>query len=1246
MNFTSWTLALVASLGLLASLGAQVVPPPDGGPPGWIQVDDMWLNPETAFQEGNFAGNLWSNDTVYYLFDSGITTEERSLFRKALREVEAISSLNFIEGGSSFDFIFVRRNTDSDNVSSSPVGRVGGPQNLRVGANHWDDKYVLAHEVFHALGFMHEQSRLDRNTYVSIVYPLISLTACSGSCWHNFDINSIAPVGPYDFESIMHYNDTAFTVQPGVPTILAKPAYEHMQDVMGNRAHFSFGDANLVQTFYGQPTRPTITGTNPSLVQEDGGEIIMRVGGTNFFEGSLDGEGVTGTVVTWNGTPLETTWESETVVEARVPASFLDTPGTFVVRVSNHSEAGGASTTSANFTVYAAPCGTANQKRGTSVVGTGDFDLDGVPDFAVGVPGFDGATNEQGRVELVSGRTGVITNIDFSFAASEFGTAMASLPDVNGDGRRDLLVGAPEFGSSAGGFRVLALPSGTVLASWLPSASAEDVGAAVSALGDIDNDGDQEFIIAAPAANTLRGRVEIWSMNGGIIRTHTGVNTGDRFGASVHGGHDVSGDGVPDYAIGAPTSDFNGSSAGRVYVYSGATGNLLFSRDGDAAGDNLGHSVAIVPSTTSRSGTAHTVVGAPYGNTGGTDVGYVRIFAGSQSIGSYSTIDTFSGTTAGERFGWSVGTAGDIDDDGRTEIFVGATMEGANSSGVIGAGRVQVISPSLDEVFHIEDRAIFLGPNESGSEFGHSVALIGDVDGDTHLDYVVGQPDYDGACNSIGRYRTFEVRIPPATGRVLISEVYAGTPVSVELTNYGTGSMATTGWRVVYSDATIAYSSTALDTSIPAGHRIIVKEPGGTISEAPPGTILLNNFPSIASTTGDITVALVSGTGQIIDEVRIAGSDGIYNDPGLGGKFRGYVRNVQTGTFVSVTAAERIEGLDSNSGSDWTANNGRSLGLENRNSGQRGIDTIPAYAVKINEIDDSPDYIEMVNRGQTSVNLNGWYLLASAVQGGAHAHIRPNWDSGLNTGIIGSQTYVVLGDTSTAPAEKPSGVRYIDVTTEGYPGLPFTTSEYDCALYDHYGRLVDIVRSTGHDDAVAHNHPRAPSGTTDFIGAGQRGTAGDQAFGRRIAIDNDLGTDWKPMSTRTMGSPNPVTFVSQSPLSPLDVRFHDTAQGGGLTMILNAEATNAGALWTFTFSYGHLSGTGPLLGLGSEALSIYQTLSTTPPFFGTLDSRGHARLDVDPGSIPLGVDLDAIFFLQDPTSLAYTAISYILEFDT
>ncbi|TVQ63648.1 MAG: hypothetical protein EA379_03625 [Phycisphaerales bacterium] len=110
--------------------------------------------------------------------------------------------------------------------------------------------------------------------------------------------------------------------------------------------------------------------------------------------------------------------------------------------------------------------------------------------------------------------------------------------------------------------------------------------------GDLNNDGHDDILVGAPGAFGGKGRVYVYcGMTSDLLFTVEGDAIGDRFGASVAVIGDVTGDGVADFIVGAPHYSGAAEHGGRVYVYSGATGDLLLTVTGQEAHGRFGAAV-------------------------------------------------------------------------------------------------------------------------------------------------------------------------------------------------------------------------------------------------------------------------------------------------------------------------------------------------------------------------------------------------------------------------------------------------------------------------------------------------------------------------------------------------------------------------------------------------------------------------------------------------------------------------------
>ncbi|HMN97730.1 MAG TPA: integrin alpha [Phycisphaerales bacterium] len=336
-------------------------------------------------------------------------------------------------------------------------------------------------------------------------------------------------------------------------------------------------------------------------------------------------------------------------------------------------------------------------------------------------------------------------------AQGNFGRAVAGVPDLNGDGVDDVIVGAPrEHGSgvtNSGRVYVFSGRTGLLIRTHVspnPTLLGR-FGNAVAGVRDITGDGAGDYVVGAPRELGAAGRVYVYSgSTGALLRTHVspGSQPNGEFGASVSGIDDFTGDGRGEYIVGAPGEV---SQRGRAYVFSGSSGANLYSHD--VPGGNplagFGHSVAGVPDL-DADGRGDYVIGAPFDHGSGQPALSGRAFVYSGYSGGVIAILSSPDPQDTGRFGWAVAGVPDADGDGSGDILIGCPYEdvGSGANAVLEAGRAHLISGFGGALLKT-----FVPPaahQHAENFFGWSVAGIKDRSGDGLGDVVIGAPGWPG----------------------------------------------------------------------------------------------------------------------------------------------------------------------------------------------------------------------------------------------------------------------------------------------------------------------------------------------------------------------------------------------------------------------------------------------------------------------------------------------------------------------
>jgi len=564
-----------------------------------------------------------------------------------------------------------------------------------------------------------------------------------------------------------------------------------------------------------------------------------------------------------------------------------------------------------------------------SLAAVGDLDGDGTADLAVGAVGDDGRAAGTGAVHMLflnsDGTVKRTSPIDgshpyeLSLARDDnFGSSLAAVGDLDGDGTVDLAVGAEgddAGGTNAGAVHLMYYSDGTVrqtvkidgsTANGPQLAANDNFGSSLAALGDLERDGTADLAVGAPGDGGNKGAVHLLLLTStGTVRQTVKIDdstangpqlaANDAFGSSLAAVGDLDRDGNMDLAVGSAFDDAGADDAGAVHLLLlTSTGTVKQTSEINAStpngpqlasGDAFGSSLAAVGDL-DRDGTADLAVGAPFDDAGAPNAGVVHIVRLGATAPSWDgTMSSFAELGGlklldGDAFGSSLASV-DLDGDGIQDLAVGAINE---SVGTETTGAVHLLFMNADG--SVERTAQIDGstPNgpqlTAGDNFGSSLAAV-DLDGDGTADLAVGATDDDAGGTNKGAVHLLFMNSDGSVKRTVeINDSTANGPQLTEYDNFG-GSVAAVG--DIDGDGTPDLAAGAIfDTSDilseGAVHLLFMNSDGTVKSTAEinstngPQLELSDHFGSSLAAVGDLnrdgTPDLAAGAFFTYDEIR------------------------------------------------------------------------------------------------------------------------------------------------------------------------------------------------------------------------------------------------------------------------------------------------------------------------------------------------------------------------------------------
>ena len=237
-----------------------------------IYEGDVILGSLVSFEGDNavaISGSAyrWPNSTIPYVISA--SHPKKSDIEWAIEHVSSNTNLCLVPRTTQADYVqFI-----SGSGCASYVGRQTGRQDILIGNC---SRGSIAHEILHAAGLWHEQSRGDRDSYITI-----NLSNVETGKAHNFDkhVSDGTDIGTYDYGSIMHYGKTAFS-KNGNNTIDIKVPPGTASTSIGQRTGMSPKDKAAINQLY---TAGPCKGLAEDCLSINPANVSVRQSGANWL---------------------------------------------------------------------------------------------------------------------------------------------------------------------------------------------------------------------------------------------------------------------------------------------------------------------------------------------------------------------------------------------------------------------------------------------------------------------------------------------------------------------------------------------------------------------------------------------------------------------------------------------------------------------------------------------------------------------------------------------------------------------------------------------------------------------------------------------------------------------------------------------------------------------------------------------------------------------------------------------------